>query len=143
MTLEGYANIEECSVADKIRMAVKLALEVAEDMEQSVRDARAPAEVRERVVEEVTMLEELVDGLDDYVLVHKSHIDVSQAYDMRQGATLRQVCLLWSRKIHQNEVAFFRGGSVEALQNEIDEVTRQLIKYLEAPKPEQTPPAQT
>lgn len=105
----------------------------------------------EYVVEDVcseddaTELQPIVSGLDDYILVHKSHIEVSQYESLPlYGFMTRAMIQVQAGDIvPMVEIVQSKNGEEHVLKQHREHVVSKLLKYLEAPKPEQTQPAQS
>ena len=84
------------------------------------------------------------DLKQDYVLTHKSHLEVHQLYDQASASYLTNGMLhvMCSDRIHDTELLQYR-FRCEVLESKVPKVFDKMVKYLEAPKPEQTQPAQS
>lgn len=78
---------------------------------------------------------------NDYVLVHKSHITGRCEFDevFNQHLVQTGVTAVVTSWVGQDEVDL-AWGRLDVLAHERDKQHREVIKYLEAPKPEQTQP---
>jgi hypothetical protein len=80
------------------------------------------------------------DLKQDYVLTHKSHVRTMQAYDMsKSGYLTRADIMAMSGDICPDvEVMYSKLSMEDLLKQHEDWTVDKLIRYLEAPKPEQT-----
>ena len=88
----------------------------------------------------------LKEKLDDYVLVHKSHIVTQQEYDIsKAGYLTRAYVMVQKTDIAPDiELLFAEQGGKVCLEQHRDWAVTKLIEYLEqpAPSPVQTQPDQ-
>lgn len=88
-------------------------------------------------------LKDLVPKLDEYMLVHKSHVRTMQAYDMSKSGYLTRadIMAMGSDICPDVEIMYSKLSMEDLLKQHEDWTVDELIRYLEAPKPEQTQPA--
>lgn len=121
-------------------------LEFAED--QAARNIERVRGVDDGMVEDrkewLAEVKEFVANFGDYLLLHKSHVDAQQVFDQatRSYLTRSKVCAQCSDVMTEREYYTYRFRN-EVLESKLPKVINMLLNYLEAPKPEQTPPAQT
>ena len=101
-------------------------------------------EMYDWVVMEV-ILAAVEDLKQDYVLTHKSHIEVSQYESLPlYGFMIRAMMHVQAGDIvPMIEIVQSKNGEGHVLKQHRDHVVSKLLKYLEEPKPEQTQPAQS
>lgn len=82
---------------------------------------------------------------EDYVLLHKSHIGTMQAYDLAACGyrTRADIMVMTGDVCPDVEILYSSLSMEELLKQHEDWTVSKLIKYLEAPKPEQTRPDQS
>jgi hypothetical protein len=82
------------------------------------------------------------DLKQDYVLTHKSHVRTMQAYDLsKSGYLTRADVMAMSSDICPDiELLYSVLSTEDLLKQHRDWTVVKLIKYLEAPEPEQTQP---
>lgn len=79
---------------------------------------------------------------DDYVLLHKSHIETEQQYDMaKYGFLTRAIVQVHAVDVTPEvEILYSKLSQDDLLVQHRDYCVGKLAKYLEAPKPERTQP---
>lgn len=130
---------ENMSMRDKVMAVLEDALRTIKTSRQFI--AGLSADIQEAVEAELTEVQEIVKSMDDYVLMHKSHIEVQQVYDQASASHLTNGMLqvMCSDRMHDAELLAYRFKQ-EVLESNVPKVFNKMIKYLEAPKPEQTQP---
>lgn len=130
------------SVMHKLKSHLDYAINMAEEQVEHCRryDGAGVEEAQELVDEMI----EFYPKLSDYVLLHKSHLEVHQLYDQASASYLTNGMLhvMCSDRIHHTELLQYRFRE-EVLESKVPKIFDKMVKYLEAPKPEQTQPAQS
>ena len=130
------------SVMHKLKSHLDCAINMAEEqLEHCRKHGGAGIEEAQELLDEMI---EFYPKLSDYVLLHKSHLEVHQLYDQASASYLTNGMLhvMCSDTIHATELLQYRFRE-EVLESKVPKVFDKMVKYLEAPKPEQTQPAQS
>lgn len=129
------------SMVDRLDEYLRYAENMAEEQIEHCRRFDKPG-----VYDAEELLQKMRDftaELSKYVLVHKSHVRTMQAYDMsKSGYLTRADIMAVSSDICPDVETMYSKLSMEDLLKQHEDWTvDELIRYLEAPKPEQTQPA--